>query len=340
MEKNLAAEHHRQRASFFAGFAAALFTALIAATAAAQSPAPAAAPAPITAPAAPATPTAPSGSIGNRNASYTDRTPPDQLLMLEAGADKFQARHIPDLSGQPRGAIIVLHDSGQNPSWPFTVAALLDDLPLHGWDTLSIELPTPAKADEPDKSSSTPNASSTATANTPAPSTPTPAANNQPAAPTGIEPQTQARIAAALKYFSDQKQNNVVLIGIGSGAIRAAELIRQMATANADKSIAPITTLIMIAPRNTLPGIEMDLPKILPATEIPTLDITLDSDPLTRADAELRRRAVLHQRTRVYRQMALPPINNTSDAQHSGMIKRIRAWLQRDEELSIDKTNK
>lgn len=331
----MAAADRRQRALFFAGFAAALLAVLITEGAIAQSPAPAAAPAPINAPAVPATPPSPSVSIGNRNASYADRTPPDQLLTLEAGADKFQARHIPDLSGQPRGATIVLHDSGQNPSWPFTVAALLDDLPLHGWDTLSIELPTPAG--EADKASNTPNASPPP-ANTPA--RPTPVANNQTTAPAGIEPQTQARIAAALKYFSDQKQKNVVLIGIGSGAIRAAELIRQMATANADKSIAPITTLIMIAPRNTLLGIEMDLPKILPTTEIPTLDITLDSDPLTRTDAELRRRAVLHQRTRIYRQMALPPINNTSDAQHSLLVKRIRAWLQRDEELSIDKIDK
>jgi len=335
----LATEHHRQRAAFFAGFAAALLTVLGAATATAQSPAPAAAPAPITAPAAP---TSPSGSIGNRNASYTDRTPPDQLLMLEAGADKFQARRIPDLSGQPRGAVIVLHDSGQNPSWPFTVAALLDDLPLHGWDTMSIELPAPNEMAKPIPSNT--NAATTSPTTPAAPPAQAPAANGsipttQPAAKTdsGVEPQVQARITAAVKYFSDQKQTNVVLIGIGSGAVRGAELIRQMAGANAEKSTAPITTVILIAPRNSLPGIELDLPKILPTTEIPVLDITLDSEPLTRADAELRRRAVLHQRTRVYRQMALSPINNTSDAQHSVMIKRIRAWLQRDEQVSADK---
>jgi len=110
-----------------------------------------------------------------------------------------------------------------------------------------------------------------------------------------------------------------------------------MATSSSDKSTAPITALIMVAPRNTLPGIEMDLPKILPTTELPTLDITLESEPQTRADAELRRRAVLHQRTRIYRQMELPPVNNTSDAQHSGFVKRIRAWLQRDEEVSAEK---
>jgi hypothetical protein len=35
--------------------------------------------------------------------------------------------------------------------------------------------------------------------------------------------------------------------------------------------------------------------------------------------------------------MELPPINNTSDAQHSGLVKRIRAWLQRDEEPATGK---
>jgi len=314
---------------------------ITAASAQTQTPtAPATTPTQNAAPAVPA-PTPPlSGTTGNNNSRYTDRIPPEQLITLEAGADKFQARHIPDLSGKPRGAAIVLHDSGQHPNWPFTAAALIDDLPLHGWDTLNIELQAPADSSLPTAPTNPPSTAANPAPPTPAAAPAQPAANNQPAAavaPLGIEPQAQARIVAAMKYFSDQQQRNVVLIGFGSGAIRAAELMRQMATSSSDKSTAPITALIMVAPRNTLPGIEMDLPKILPATELPTLDVTLDSEPQARADAELRRRAVLHQRTRIYRQMELPPVNNTSDAQHSGFVKRIRAWLQRDEENSMGK---
>jgi hypothetical protein len=278
----------------------------------AQQPAtPAPTPAPASAPAQN------TGPVGNRSNTYTDRIPPEQIISLDANGDKFLARHIPDLSGLPRGAAIILHDSAQNPAWPFTAAALSDDLPLHGWDTLSIELPAP------DLTTAKPTA--------PAPSTPaaTPAAAPPAAtaASTELEPRVQARIAAALKYYSDQQTENVVLIGFGSGTIRSAEFLRQYAASNGNK-LEPISALVMVMPLNKLTGIENDLPKILPTTSAPALDLILDSDPQAKADAQARRRAVLHQRERIYRQLELPPINQASDAQHSLMVKRVRAWLQ------------
>jgi hypothetical protein len=92
----------------------------------------------------------------------------------------------------------------------------------------------------------------------------------------------------------------------------------------------PITTLVLIAPRNKINGLEQDLSKMLPATELPTLDIVLSSDPQALADAELRRRAVLHQRNRIYRRLDLPPIAAAESTQQSLMVRRVRAWLQRD----------
>lgn len=241
--------------------------------------------APQSAPSAQTQPTA--GSTGNNNALYTDRIPPEQIIALDANGNKFQARHIADLSGQPRGAVIILHDSGQHPSWPFTAAALIDDLPLHGWDTLNIELPAPA-----------------------------------------IDSEAQARITAAIKYYADQNQRNIALIGFGSGAIRAAENLR-LITAATPNNTAPLTALVMIAPQQQLNGIDMDLPKLLPLTGIAALDMMLDNDAQARADAEARRRAVLHQRSRIYTRLELPPLNNASDPQHSAMVKRVRSWLQK-----------
>lgn len=294
-------------------------------------------PAPAPAAATPAATTAPtqnSGSVGDRNSAYTDRIPPEQIVTLDANGDKFLARHIPDLSGLPRGAVIILDDSARNPVWPFTAAALSDDLPLHGWDTLSIELPAPDTTAVPPPATTTSTAPTTPppapapTAKPATPAAPAAAAANAPAAtPAGTEPRVQARIAAALKYYSDQQKKNVVLIGFGSGAIRSVEFLRQYAANNSGK-FEPISALVMVMPLNKLAGIESDMPKILPSTSAPALDLILDSDPLARADAEARRRAVLHQRERIYRQLELPPINSASDAQHSLMVKRVRAWLQ------------
>jgi hypothetical protein len=95
----------------------------------------------------------------------------------------------------------------------------------------------------------------------------------------------------------------------------------------------PVTTLVLVAPQNKVNGLEQDLPKMLPATALPTLDLILNSDPQALAEAELRRRAVLHQRQRIYRPLELPPIAAPESPQQSLMVRRVRAWLQRDPEI-------
>ena len=350
----------------------------LSATALAQAPAPAEPaqqPATPQAPAdAPPKPPAPPPVVGDHNATLADQLPSGQVLWLrvdppnpepaqpaqpaqpadnaaaaaeqapakpDPDAGKFLARFIPDLSGEPRGAVIILHDSDQHPSWPFTVAALLDDLPLHGWSSLSIELPapaqdakplppitpaTPAPANKP--ADGTPNTAAEPAADTTAPTPPA-----SPVAPLP-EPLAQARIAAALRYLTQDKhlpqdkKVPVAIIGFGSGAYRAAEFAAQIAAGNPDQTIKPIAALVLIAPRNSLPGIASDLPQILPTTTLPTLDMVLSSDALARADAEARRRAVLHQRTRIYQRIEFPPINQTSSPDHSSMVKRVRGFLQ------------
>jgi hypothetical protein len=221
---------------------------------------------------------------------------------------------------------------------------VLDDLPLHGWSVLSIELPAPAQdpdaapagsvpapAAAPGAPPAKPSATNPATAGTPTTATATPAnAAVNPVSAAAIEARALARIAAALKYLADRRERNVVLLGFGSGGTRAAETVRRMVADPAILKPDPITTLVLIAPENTINGLEQDLPKMLPATELPTLDIILSSDPQALADAELRRRAVLHQRQRIYRRLELPPIAEAEKAQQSLMVRRVRAWLQRD----------
>jgi Protein of unknown function (DUF3530) len=324
-------------------------TTLLSAAALAQQPAP---------PATPAAPPPVQPVAGDRKTALADSLPPEQVLWLHteapapaggaanppagtpsetaaapADTGKFLARYVADLSGEPRGAVIILHDSGQHPSWPFTVAALIDDLPLHGWSALSIELPAPAQDAAP---------AAAASAATPAPAPNPPAAPAQPAptaaapepaappaTPIAPEAEAQARIAAALRYLGEQKQGNVAVIGFGSGAYRAAEFVRQLAAASPAKTTSPVTALVLVAPLNALPGNAEDLPKLLPATALPALDLTLNSDNQARAEAESRRRAVLHQRTRVYQRIEFPPVNGAASPDHSLLVKRVRGFLQK-----------
>jgi len=297
---------------------------------------------PATTPAAPSKPTTPSGVVGDHNTQLSDHIPPEQQLQLQAGDDKFSARYIADLSPEHRGAVIVLHDSGQHQSWPFTVAALLDDLPQFGWSTLAIELPAPAQ--DAINKTSTPNVSTPVTATTPPttpPATPPTPATTPIATTTGelitgseegIEKQTQSRVDAALKKLAELNQDNsqaTVLIGFGSGAWREVEFARKQAQGNGAKSAEPLRALVLIDARNNLPTTKVDLPKLLPATELSTLDIVQSSENLPRADAEARRRAVLHQKSRIYQQLFLPPLNARNATEQTLLVKRIRSWIQR-----------
>ncbi|MET0377651.1 MAG: DUF3530 family protein [Spongiibacteraceae bacterium] len=301
----------------------------------AQTPAPT--PSPTNTPATTA-PAKTGAVVGDRNTQLNDRIPPAQQLQLQAGDDKFAGRYIADLSANHRGAVIVVHDSGQHHSWPLTVAALLDELPLFGWNTLAIELPAPAQ----DATTTIPATPATSTPISPV-TTPAAAAGTTPAAPAattalitgaeeGIEKQAQARIDGALKKLMELdggKPQPTMLIGFGSGAWRAVEFARRQAAGNGAQSPEPLRALVLVDPRNRLAAGKADLPTLLPTTELATLDIVQNSEALVRADAEARRRAVLHQKNRIYQRLELPPLSAGNSADQTVLVKRIRSWLQR-----------
>ncbi len=326
-----------------------LLIALLAPPLLAQIPAPAtpsavtpspAAPAPAADPAVP--PTAPppsSGSwVGDHALRPLDRTPPEQRMMLTAGDDTFPARYLPDLTGQPRGAVLLLHDAGQHPAWPFTLAALFEELPLQGWHTLAIELPAPAAADSPE-------AALAAAAVDPAPAAPatTPAAPiTAPADPNAAPPPApaptlslremavQARIDAGIRQLvpAPTPQSVVVLVGFGSGAIRAAETVKLRMAGNGAASPMPLRALVLVNAEHELPGMAETLPALLPLSSLPTLDLVQGEQRLQLEAQEQRRRAVLRQRERLYRAVVLPPLSAANGSDSSAMSRRIRGFLQ------------
>lgn len=272
------------------------------------------APEPTTPPPIPAAPaSAATGiAVGDANRQFGDRIPPQQQVWLQAGDDRFPGRYIGDLTGAPRGSALILHDSGQHPSWPFTVAALLEELPLQGWDTLAIELPAPAAVGSPQAAPADPATS----ADPPAAALPSP-----------LEQRVQARIDAALLHLAPAGRPApfVAVIAFGSGAPRVAETVQARAGSG---DPAPLRVLAMVDALNTLPGVPRSLPQLLPASDLPVQDLIQGEDDLALAAQEARRRSVLHQRGRIYRTLVLPPLNATSATDRSLLIKRVRGFLQ------------
>lgn len=65
----------------------------------------------------------------------------DEVINLSNALEEFYGLYLPQASGQPQGAILILHDEQQHGHWPEVVGPLREYLPLFGWDTLTIELP-------------------------------------------------------------------------------------------------------------------------------------------------------------------------------------------------------
>lgn len=64
---------------------------------------------------------------------------------LDAGGHPFLALHAESDDDGPRKAVIVLHGRGFHPDWPEVAAPLRSELPEHGWETLSLQMPVLGK---------------------------------------------------------------------------------------------------------------------------------------------------------------------------------------------------
>ena len=67
-------------------------------------------------------------------------------MRLDADGHPFLGIHTEADSGGPRRAVIVLHGRGFHPDWPEVAAPLRIELPEHGWETLSLQMPVLGKS--------------------------------------------------------------------------------------------------------------------------------------------------------------------------------------------------
>ena len=67
-------------------------------------------------------------------------------IHLDADGHSFLAIHTEADDGGPRKAVIVLHGRGFHPDWPEVAGPLRTELPGHGWETLSLQMPVLGKS--------------------------------------------------------------------------------------------------------------------------------------------------------------------------------------------------
>ncbi|MCG8429196.1 MAG: alpha/beta hydrolase family protein, partial [Chromatiales bacterium] len=99
-------------------------------------------------------------------------------VWLQAGEQRFFAIHALSELNRTYGGVIILHGRGAHPDWSDVINPLRSELPAHGWQTLSIQLPV-AEAGAKDL------------------------------VYRGLIPEALPRIVAAIDYFDQQGVQNV-----------------------------------------------------------------------------------------------------------------------------------
>jgi hypothetical protein len=121
----------------------------------------------------------------------------EEVVLLGEGDEAFLGLSLQQRTNTPQGAVLILHDKGQNPNWPVHLQQARLFLPDVGWNTLSIALPLIGGY--------------TTDAET-----------------------TLNRIALGMQRLNQDGQFNLVILGYGEGAYWAARYLSERQTLQDD----------------------------------------------------------------------------------------------------------
>ena len=175
---------------------------------------------------------------------------------LDADGLPFLALHTEAAGGGPGRAVLVMHGRGFHPDWPEVAAPLRAELPEHGWETLSLQMPVLGKT-----------------------------AKYYDYVPISV-PAAFPRIRAGIEFLRERGADLVVLAAHSCSAHMAMEYVRVHGDAEFDGFIG-------IGMGATDLGQPMSEPFPLGAMSVPVLDLFGDEDyPSVPREAPVRLAAI------------------------------------------------
>ncbi len=240
-----------------------------------------------------------------------------QVTWLDEGENRFFSIFMPDLSGSPKGGVIILHDAGSHPNQPEVIAPIRTHLPLHGWATIAIQLkPLKQIADYAKQQDS-----------------------------------TNKRVDMAVEYMQQAGLGNLVLLGHGSGAMAASAYLANEPSSTIRGFVA---ISLAVLPKRNDPN---NIPKLIENISLPILDIygsrDLSSVTNSARDRSMAARISSDQATRqkrlepymrsaqamssqqnmqgyiAYRQIRIEGASHDFRGSEAILTKRIVGWLER-----------
>jgi pimeloyl-ACP methyl ester carboxylesterase len=216
-----------------------------------------------------------------------------EAIWLEANGNKFLTLFTSQTSARAHGAVIILHGMGSHADWPHIISPVRTMLPIHGWTTLSIQLPVIAPSNQIEDYGKTLKEAS-------------------------------ERIKAGVRLLRQRKFLNIVAIGHSYGAVNILNYLN-----NTDKT--KVLALVAIGLQDyAFVKPPIDVLKLIEETNIPILDIYGSRDfKRVIEQAADRRLAAKKGNNLKYEQVEIEGADHYFMQMQDILVKRIRGWLDK-----------
>lgn len=201
---------------------------------------------------------------------YQNALQGEQVQELETAQERFIALWLEQRTSAPEGGVLILHDVGHTPDWPYLLQQTRKYLPDTGWSTLAIDLPTPQHV-----------------AIGQIPLSDTAAAPATAQSDTDWESRILDRIASGIRYLNNQGIFNIAVLGYGDGAYWGARYLTERLSEEEEDGYA----LILYEPTLAYP----ELADFLGQLTIPTLDVYMADSDFAHRRAKERKAAALRE---------------------------------------------
>jgi pimeloyl-ACP methyl ester carboxylesterase len=209
---------------------------------------------------------------------------------LEAGNHRFLAIWT-EAEGEQHGAVILLHGVGVHPDWPDVINPLREQLPEHGWATLSLQMPVLAADAE--------------------------ISDYFP-----VFDEVSPRIAAGVRFLQEQGVDHIVILGHSLGSQMAAFWAAQASV----PQLRGLIAVGMSGARREGPG---DTLGYLEKTQLPVLDLYGEHDlPGIVKTADARVSAAQNAGNRAYRQVAVAGAGHMFRGSNEALVREVTNWLR------------
>jgi len=255
----------------------------------------------------------PSAAIQSDLARQLEAT--TELVWLETGDSPTLALSAPHNTREKLGTVVILHDQHTSADWPELVSTLRKGLPDKGWATLSVQLPDAPWPAIPARtlpgSADGNNADATADSNSEA------AAENRYS-------EALNTIADAVFAQVGEDRSKLVVLGVGTGAVWAADFVRNREQARRSLS------LVMVDSRQPGHPQAPDLMTLLPEMSSTVLDLYHGSTFNENAAANPRNRSNLARREQLdnFHQSRLPLLAGDWKKRNQWVLSRVRGFMQ------------